>query len=70
MYVYVNRGVCWCGCRHMLSQSFINGRLLTECHAEIVISLSLTVLIIVFFCSIFVLVLLHCLFHAFVVIVY
>jgi len=46
--------------------------LLTECYSEIVISLSLTVLIIVFFCrpSTFVLVLLRCLFHAFVVIVY
>ena len=44
--------------------------LLTECYSEIVICLSLTVFIIVFFCSIFVLVLLHCLFHAFVVIVY
>ena len=51
----------------ILSQSFINGHLLTECYSEIVTSLSLTVLIIVFFCSIVVLVLLHCLFHVFVV---
>ena len=48
-------------------RTFINRMLLIECYSEIVTSLSLTVLIIVFFCSIFVLVLLHCLFHVFVV---